>query len=307
MDLPDRDAWAHGRDIMNDVETSLKACKVLLEFGADPNARYEDTTTLHKRARYHPDGLVPNPYMELLLDQPHVDIEIRDADGCTPLLVACFLHDDESIRLLLDKGADIRAKDFKGTTALHLWVADMIECEDSVDMPLSRLISLAPELLNHLDGDGKSVLHKGLCNKNGPHARSHDGEKQRRRGSAVLAVEPLLWDLFDEAGIDWLAFNHKRQSLLHVVAASGGVDLEGSGRQRAVDVATVEGFRTKSQPVVNGIEAYRSGRRVAQFRFLLSKGLDPAAEDVDGQTPLDIAAMHGYQDILDLFSVDAHS
>ncbi|KAF4441420.1 hypothetical protein FACUT_2728 [Fusarium acutatum] len=79
-------------------------------------------------------------------------------------------------------------------------------------------------------------------------------------------TEPKIWALFDEMGVEWSVVDAKGQSLLHVVA----------GQERAF-------------------------RRVARFQFLVRKELDPMAEDMGGQTALDIAAHRKADDVLALY------
>ncbi|EXA30163.1 hypothetical protein FOVG_18427 [Fusarium oxysporum f. sp. pisi HDV247] len=82
----------------------------------------------------------------------------------------------------------------------------------------------------------------------------------------VEETEPRMWALLEEMGVEWSVVNAKGQSLLHAVA----------GQER-------------------------SFRRVARFQFLMGKGLDPMAEDMQGQTALVIAAHGKADDILALY------
>jgi NaMN:DMB phosphoribosyltransferase len=85
----------------------------------------------------------------------------------------------------------------------------------------------------------------------------------------MLEHEHLLWELLERSGAGWAATSKAFTTLLHVVAAN-----------------------------VNG---KYPGRRPARFRFLMDKGLDALAEDEKHQTPLDIAAALGADDILVMF------
>lgn len=100
-------------------------------------------------------------------------------------------------------------------------------------------------------------------------SKIEDLEKQ-----IALENEPDLWALFDQFGVDWTVFNNERQSLLHLVAARG---------------AKNERLRTM---------------RFRRFEFLMGKGLDVFAEDINSQTALDIAAAGKEEEILTLFKVD---
>ncbi|KAF5543545.1 hypothetical protein FPHYL_11246 [Fusarium phyllophilum] len=85
----------------------------------------------------------------------------------------------------------------------------------------------------------------------------------------VEETEPKIWALFDEMGVDWSIINVKGESLLHAVA----------GQER-------------------------SSGRAARFQFLVGKGLDPTAEDMQGQTALDVAAHRKADDILALYKAE---
>ena len=61
--------------------------------------------------------------MYLDLAGPLIDLEERDERGCTALLVALEAHSFilKKATLLLDRGADITARDFKRRGCLHYW------------------------------------------------------------------------------------------------------------------------------------------------------------------------------------------
>ncbi|KAF5973798.1 hypothetical protein FBULB1_8098 [Fusarium bulbicola] len=78
-------------------------------------------------------------------------------------------------------------------------------------------------------------------------------------------TEPKIWALFDNMGLDWSVLNVEGESLLHVI----------TGPERPF-------------------------KKVTRFQFLVGKGLDPMAEDMQGQTALDIATQRTAGDILAL-------
>src|SRR5699024_847631 len=76
-------------------------------------------------------------------------------------------------------------------------------------------------------------------------------------------VDPVL-KIFREAGADFFARNNEQSSLLHLLAA-----------------IEVDGVSRKATSVPLGI--------MAQFKYLMNRGLDPMAEDARQRTSLDVA------------------
>ena len=99
----------------------VKDVRALLERGADIKARggtiygSNDWTPLHFAA-----GLNDNPEVISFLLDRGADIEAKDDNGDTPLFSAAFFNDNlEVVSVLLDRGADINAKNKYGRTPLH--------------------------------------------------------------------------------------------------------------------------------------------------------------------------------------------
>ena len=83
----------------------LKAMRLLTQFGADVNATSFNTgqTSLH-----HANQMGFTVGVKFLLEQPNIDINVKDKKGKqTPLFLAIKAQDEESIRLLIAHGADL--------------------------------------------------------------------------------------------------------------------------------------------------------------------------------------------------------
>lgn len=106
-----------GTAIMNAAKMgNIEIIKLLLEKGADIDARdYEGKTALWKA--------IEAKKMETarFLIQNGADIEAKQTMwGLTPLMHEAFYGEDATVKLLLDLGANINARDNEGNTALIL-------------------------------------------------------------------------------------------------------------------------------------------------------------------------------------------
>ena len=94
----------------------LSAAKMLLKAGADPNVPTDENRTALSWAAA--EGREES--IELLLDQPSIEIDIPDKLGQTPLLRAADAGHTKCLRKLLNKGANVMHVDNEGRTALSL-------------------------------------------------------------------------------------------------------------------------------------------------------------------------------------------
>ena len=105
-------------------EGHLEVMRVLLESGADPNVLWWNGTPLSEALRLN--------YWEVaqLLLQYGADINARDDRGNTLLHRAVFAVDERSVQQLLNCSADIHARNWNGETALQVASAKDIRWED---------------------------------------------------------------------------------------------------------------------------------------------------------------------------------
>ena len=62
--------------------------------------------------------------LKYLLDNKHIEIDIVDEDGWTPLHYACNLSRHEVVKFLISRGANVNALDYEGKTPLSLVITD---------------------------------------------------------------------------------------------------------------------------------------------------------------------------------------
>ena len=94
----------------------LSAAKMLLDAGANPNIPTDDQKTALSWAAA--EGSEES--IELLLKQPEIQLDVPDKSSQTPLLLAADAGHTKCVRLLLDKGANVKHTDNEGRTALSL-------------------------------------------------------------------------------------------------------------------------------------------------------------------------------------------
>ncbi|KAF6823636.1 ankyrin repeat-containing protein, partial [Colletotrichum musicola] len=202
-------------------EAGREACermaRILLDHGADPEAAYEKSTVIHEILRL-------NRFPRLFLELPSLNLEARDAAGRTLLLRLCsggqhvirFRNQRDSsvsaapdpelrpVMELIRRGADIRARDDAGNTALH----HFLDVSTSKHQPhfdrdaFDDVVAKAPELVNQARADGSTPLQLAL-------SRLHT-----RNGMFLELAEALL-----DAGADPLARSRFGNTPLHEILA----------------------------------------------------------------------------------------
>ncbi len=233
--------------------------------------------------------------VRVLLDA-NANVKLRTAiRGETPLHMAArtSVSDETSelwhdafgvvIRMLIDAGADVDAKDNNGSTPLHK-VSDSNRPVDAV-----RALIKAGANVNAKNKRGTTPLHK-VSNPNRP----IDDVRALVKAGAVLV----------KAGADVNAKDINGQTPLHS-AAGAGVVLVGGGNVlnvllRSVDAipALVElgadvNAKDNSGNTPLHIALMFGGGGADAIRVLVKAGADVNAQNNDGNTPLHIASMTG--------------
>lgn len=91
-------------------DVGMEAVDAALEGGADINATDKwGFTPLHMALKNKNTALV-----DKFLEIEGVDLNAKTNKGFTPLMVACWKGEQEIVQKLMDKGADVKAKDSAG-------------------------------------------------------------------------------------------------------------------------------------------------------------------------------------------------
>jgi ankyrin repeat protein len=249
-------------------DKSHRMLQLLLEYGADISARYEQTTVLHRIidrttvVRSCLEG--KSDILNTLFRRADFDPEIKESRfGRTLLLAACSQSsyglcrsgDRTLVRLLLDAGADVHAKDSAGQIALHLLAA----VQNSGGVPglnMQRILTAAPKLIHAVDNEGKTALHTAL-------GFSRPAQYVRdlvKAGSNILAKVTSTGDTV-------LHLLFQREWVIDLLRPEGGVYVG----EEFMELANI-GDATK--------------RKESLLQLLINLGADVNARNIKGETPI---------------------
>ena len=238
-----------------------------LKKGADPNARDDKGNTaliiISSDTLWGHEQDVLNALLKA-----KGDIEAKNQDGQTPLMIAAANDRFSFVKMLIDAGAKVNAKDTDAWTPLMY--AAINDSNASADL----LIKAKADLEN-ADTKGYTALMIAL---------------DRGRGSIA---EKLL-----EAGAKWPA--KSPSGLSTVVSSVFGRDLKGV--RLALDPARKPDVNSRDEdgwPAVS-IAAYNDDRQIVME--LLRAGADTSLKDKDGKTALDRATENENKEVAAILS-----
>jgi ankyrin repeat protein len=214
------------------VGFGAEAARVLLERGADPNARNTmEWTALTSALEY--GATVQNPLVQVLLSHG-ADVNARSKFGDPALLLAARGGDAPTLKRLLELGADVNAQDQKGSTALsyvarngHLDAVNLLLARGATIDGRSRTRPLATQsrrtpLMAAASGGHREIVQVLLDHKADLQARDEDGWSAlvwAAVGGDLPTVKLLL-----DAGADVHVRSRKDEGILALVRGSGRAD-----------------------------------------------------------------------------------
>jgi ankyrin repeat protein/mono/diheme cytochrome c family protein len=203
-------------------------------------------------ALHHAAGFGPIANLQLLVDSG-ADVNARNRRGSTPLHWA--IHDEAKVRLLLSKGAKINAKQGLGRTPLYL--AAML-------------------------GNGVSTMRLLLAGGADPNLASANGQTPLMMAATRGDVDGV--QLLIEKGADVNATNGPGQTALMLACASGDARAVQLLIERGADVKV----RSKLNETALGYAATAGVQSTVEL--LLAKGADVNVRNSRGYSPLMFAA-----------------
>ena len=230
--------------------------KLLLDRGANPNLATGNGATALMWA-------MPDLEKARLLIARGAEVNARSTNlGRTPFLIAAGMPSSvETLRFLLEKGADLRAKDRGGEHALGF-------AARLADVEVVRFLVEKGFDVNEPGGGSTPPLTRAVSRQYLPTIEFLLGKGAKIRKNDLR-----------------LATHWQDPKLIERLIAAGG-DVNGSsGTYRLT-------------PLIYAASSYQAG--TATLKFLLEKGADPNAADTDGEKPLDWAMHRADQPMIDL-------
>lgn len=269
----------------------VAAVKMLLEKGAEWNVRtaISDKAPKLRKYRYDPgysfsaEGVTPlmaaarrgdADSMKLFLDKG-ADVNVKAADGKTALMAAAVSGNAPAVKLLLENGADANVAEHEGLTALALVRYDDKQAGEVVEALLARKVNL-----NCLDSYGMTPLHNAVR-----HERKDCAEALLAHGADVNVREG------DGPGRLGTYGPPRGQTPLHMAASDGTKEMVETLLVRGADanVKTTGG----DTPLTLAMRSERKGKNSDVVDLLLAHKADINARGDGGKTTLVFALLGG--------------
>ncbi|MBQ6657477.1 MAG: ankyrin repeat domain-containing protein, partial [Ottowia sp.] len=256
-------------EVQEQIAQTNAAIKLLLDAGADVNARDNDGQT----ALMHTADLFGNIHAIQPLLEAGADVNARDSGGKTTLMrlmhrnFGSFEPDEgpseitqtkAAIKLLLDAGADVNATDKDGWTALH-WSFSTFG-----NLVVSPLLLEAGANVNAAANDGETVLMR---------LGSYGNElESNEKVIRIIAQYCFGIEASQESGVSYTAVQQELSAKLIKLLLDAGANIDASDK----DGRTALHYATGSSLFPN----------TYAIKPLLEAGANINARDNEGRTPL---------------------
>jgi ankyrin repeat protein len=155
-------------------------------------------TLLHRACLEHK----PTERLKLLIDAG-ADIDARNEIGQTPLHLAARAHNHDALRVLLSEGADLGALDNTGTTALDAAVVQLFHLPHGLNtIELIRQAGHPPTVLCAAATGDLNLLHELTGGKIAALNRGYAHERVRPLHAAMLGAQLSIVEWLLAQGVD---------------------------------------------------------------------------------------------------------
>ena len=260
--------------------------RILLSRGAEPKVKNNGgKTPLHLLSENNSDDDFPLPVRplsendfsndddilglaRLLLDRG-ADVNARDQNNVTPLLLAAGRHMDDIARILLERGADPSVKNTRGKTPLHLLLERNFDDYNDVDgvLVVERLLLERGADVNAQDNDNITPLYLAC------HHRRFD-------------IAQLI---LDYANVE----TDNRTNQLHVTL-KGEYNSQNIVQRLTISIDRAEQTITQNMDLTTHLHSACYLGKLERAREALGHGAGSNAENIRGETPLHLVSRGQY-------------
>lgn len=197
------------------------------------------------------------------------------SEGGTALMDAVFQGKINTVRTLIETGADLSAKSDKGWTALHVTASSPDQGNREHDAELARLLLDSGTYINAQNADGMTPLYLSVMN-----------------------ARPAVRDLLLDAGARPLSTNWEWTPLMRA-AYDGDVEAGRAlveGRAAHINLWDKEGWTALHFTAGDG-DPEKDPQHAEFARMLIQAGADLNEKTHTGRTPLHLSIANGREDI----------